>query len=193
MIKELKSFSKHTKKLNGEFYSTALCLLKNKQEGKQTLLITDDFPAKDEFRAYFQFHQIGRIGDSVDLLLYLFYHTNETDFNLIQLKQYLTELMRRYFEPLKVIEEKTKKYIELLSKKKDKSGNKLHVVLDMFYNNPSSFLTKLQKFLSNKNDDYSKDILTLVNSQIEAPQIITKIQSVLAYLNKYKTYRIKGQ
>ena len=41
---------------------------------------TDDKPATDQFRDYFIFQQLGLLGDSIDLILYMFFSTIKETF-----------------------------------------------------------------------------------------------------------------
>jgi len=95
---ELKTFCNYTKD-NGELHSTLLSLHICRKEGSRLYFYTDDFPAKRDFTPYFSYQQLGSIGDSVDLLLFLFWSVS--DFKEKRLKKYLRSLYSEYAIPLK--------------------------------------------------------------------------------------------
>jgi hypothetical protein len=97
-FESLKSFCDYTKD-NGELHSTLLALYLCRKEGSRLFFYTDDFPAKKQFEPYFSYQQLGAIGDSVDLLLFLFWSVS--DFKEKQLKKYLQNLYSEYAIPLK--------------------------------------------------------------------------------------------
>lgn len=95
---ELKQFCNYSKE-NGELHSTLLSLHLCREEGSRLFFYTDDFPAKRQFAHYFSYQQIGSIGDSVDLLLFLYWSVS--DFKEKQLNKYLQNLYSEYATPLK--------------------------------------------------------------------------------------------
>lgn len=101
--KEIKRFCNYSKD-NGEFYSTLLSLYICREEECRTFFYTDDVPARETFANYFTFQQIGSIGDSVDLLLFLYWVN--ADFKLSQLKRYFKALYLSYSRPFKQLLDK---------------------------------------------------------------------------------------
>lgn len=107
---EIKNFTHHNK-LDGEFYSLLLSLYLSRYEMTQVNLYTDDKPATDQFSEYFMFQQLGLLGDSIDLILYMFCHSDK--FSEINLKRFLESLKSEYnirerifFNRLKNIEQR---------------------------------------------------------------------------------------
>lgn len=82
------------KKENGEFYSTLICLHICRKENRRLYFYTDDYPAKLTFDSYFNYQQIGTIGDTVDLLVFLYWIN--PDFNQQKLEKYLRNLLSEF-------------------------------------------------------------------------------------------------
>lgn len=98
------------KKENGELYSVVISLHICREQKCRLYFYTDDYPAKNTFEKYFDYQQIGKIGDTVDLLLFL-YWTN-SDFKNRKLKYYLSKLSQEFSTPLKT-------FCDIISRKKN--------------------------------------------------------------------------
>lgn len=92
--KNIKKFTRHTKKINGELQSSILSLCLSRKYHSRVFFYTDDFPAKEQFKNFFEFQQIGSIGDSVDLLIFLYW--NSPDFSDKKLERFLHDLFAEY-------------------------------------------------------------------------------------------------
>ena len=90
---DIKKFTHHSKS-DGEFYSLLLSLYLSRYEMTHVNFYTDDKPATDQFREYFMFQQLGLLGDSVDLILYMFCHSDK--FSEFNLKRFLENLKFEY-------------------------------------------------------------------------------------------------
>jgi len=185
---ELKKFCNYAKE-NGELHSTLLSLHICRTEKIRLFFYTDDFPAKRQFSQYFSYQQIGTIGDSVDLLLFLYWSVS--DFKEKQLNKYLQNLYSEYATPLKNFSNKIseKKEFWLKTKPKDtklkdnlskieKGCNDLNFVV---INDAIDF------FKSNKNkykeiNDVIKEYPD-INTETE---ITVKIKDILGKLSNYK-------
>lgn len=99
-IGNINSFCSYHKE-NGELYSTLLSLYLCRENGCRVYFYTDDYPAKETFSNYFSFQQIGTIGDTVDLLLFLYW--GNTDFKWERLKKYLRDLYSEFATPIKTL------------------------------------------------------------------------------------------
>ena len=71
-IEKIKDFLNYNK-TNGELSSSYLAFYLSRKEKARLYFYTDDFVAKEEFQAFFDFQQIGQINDSVDFLCFLFW------------------------------------------------------------------------------------------------------------------------
>jgi hypothetical protein len=114
---ELKQFCNYPKE-NGELHSTLLSLHLCRKDGYRLFFYTDDFPAKRQLAPYFSYQQIGSIGDSVDLLLFLYWSV--PDFKEKQLNKYLQNLYSEYATSLKNFSNKISKGKEFWLEKKPK-------------------------------------------------------------------------
>jgi hypothetical protein len=96
------------KKKNGEFYSTALSLYLSRYSFSSVTFYTDDKPAEEHFTSFFRNQQIGKIEDSIDLLI-LLYWLNQ-DFREKELENLLTELYSQYAVSVKGLLSYIRKY-----------------------------------------------------------------------------------
>ncbi|MCF8254396.1 MAG: hypothetical protein K9H61_06825 [Bacteroidia bacterium] len=81
-------------KKNGEYQSMMLSFYLNTFNKTRVLFFTDDSPAKKEFAPYLEYHKIGYIEDSVDLLITLYRHND--GFTTGDLKRFLSLLYHEY-------------------------------------------------------------------------------------------------
>jgi hypothetical protein len=133
---EISSFCNYLKKENGELFSTALALFQSRSNKAQYYFYTDDFPAKETFSNFFEYQQIGKIQDSVDLLLFLFWTNKKFSHN--DFKRFLSSLLNEEFKELKELHGKLQTIKDNLpiNLRKDKS----------FVKNFSSLLNALQTY-----------------------------------------------
>lgn len=87
------------KKWNGEFYSTLISLYLCRQKHCRLYFYTDDYPAKRVFDSFFNYQQIGVIGDTIDLLVFLYWAN--PDFDQRKLEKYLQNLLSEFATPFK--------------------------------------------------------------------------------------------
>ena len=193
---ELIDFSKHTKKENGELLSTALTCSLSRNYNEKITFYTDDFPAKEEFRHYFENQQIGYIEDSVDLLMSLYVSAH--DFTLPLLKDYLSKLKCEYSTTLtNLVKDVEKLYNSLTSKDKKDRNLSLNAenILYGYYHNHSDMFKGISYFYNNKKyknfyETIRKYYDLLPFNISDKPNIITKIDNLTSYLNKYTVFKI---
>ncbi|GHT42317.1 hypothetical protein AGMMS49965_13580 [Bacteroidia bacterium] len=188
---ELKRFCSYTKE-NGELYSTLLSLHVCRKEGTRLFFYTDDIPAKKQFSPYFAYQQIGTIGDSVDLLLFLFWSVS--DFSEKRLKTYLKNLRSEYATPLKDFSTKieTNKNSWLKSKPRDtKLRENLQKIETGYLNLDFILLTEAINFFKTNKTKYQEvnAIIKQHDSIATEAEITVKIKDVLDKMNNYKIYR----
>lgn len=87
------------KKENGEFCSTLISLYLCRDKNCRLYFYTDDYPAKTVFDSYFNYQQIGVIGDTIDLLVFLYW--SNSDFKQQMLEKYLQNLLSEFAIPFK--------------------------------------------------------------------------------------------
>ena len=96
------------KKKNGEFYSTALSLHLSRGNLSPVTFYTDDKPAEGHFSSFFRVQQIGKVEDSIDLLILLYW--SNRDFRKKELENLLSELYSKYAVSVKDLLSYIRKY-----------------------------------------------------------------------------------
>ena len=190
---ELIKFSKHIKKENGELVSTALSLILSRENNSKVVFYTDDFPAKEQFALYFQYQQIGFIGDSVDLLLSLF--CAESTFTLVLLKEYLSRLKGEYNCDLVNFCKDFESLSSSLTPRERKDKNlydNIQYIIQGYYRNSQNLLKGIYFFSENKKYDKVNDIINKydVTNLTSTSSIITKINNVLEYIDNYHIFKV---
>jgi hypothetical protein len=95
-------------KENGEFYSTALSLNLSRIHRMPVTFYTDDKPAERYFTSFFREQQVGKIEDSIDLLVFLYWLNPE--FKKKDLDNILSELYSQYAAPVNELLSEVRKY-----------------------------------------------------------------------------------
>jgi hypothetical protein len=90
---KVRNLTGYTKE-NGEFYSTALSLNLSRIHRLPVTFYTDDKPAERYFTSFFREQQVGKIEDSIDLLVFLYWLN--PDFKKKDLDNSLSELQSHY-------------------------------------------------------------------------------------------------
>jgi len=185
-------FTHHTKKQNGELLSSALSLCISREKNTTVSFYTDDFPAKQQFSNFFIFQQIGNIGDSVDLLLFLYW--TKSDFNIKQLKKILQDLKSEYNTPMKKLIGKIQKIKDSLSIKERKDRNlivNIDRIINGYYDSDSKLMIEGVNFFD-KNQKYQK-----INIMIKEFPDVTKdcllaqkIHSTIQSLSTYEIFKV---
>lgn len=160
------------KKENGEFYSTLISLYICRKEKCRLYFYTDDYPAKSTFENFFNYQQIGTIGDTVDLLLFLYWINS--DFNQKRLEFYLRNLLSEFAIPLKKFQETIMKNKESWIKTNPRDG-------------------KLVKNLSNIEDGINKLDLKMIDTGIEyLKHNANKYKWVATLFDEYSDIKLEG-
>lgn len=98
---ENKDFNANYFKMNGEYFSSCLALLKCREENHLAIFYSDDYPATKKYQKYFEYQSIGFIQDSVDLLMFLYWTSKSI--NKIKLKKFLSSLYSEYAIELRLL------------------------------------------------------------------------------------------
>lgn len=196
LLEEIKKFTKYYK-YNGEFLSSCLSLIKSREENHLVNFYTDDYPATKAFQTYFGFQKIGVIQDSVDLLMYL-YWTSE-NITLKNLKNYLSLLLYEYSIELTLLLDqirkrkttiqrltKDKKIMSLLNELENALANLRFFKINKLKNEIMSFKRQIPDLCDMLNS-FSK--IFEVDNQGE-DNLFMKIRNTSDWVNKYKIFKI---
>lgn len=189
----VRDFLNYQKKPNGELYSAALSLFLSRVEGEKVLFYTDDYPAKREFTSCFDFQQTGYIGDTVDLLVFLYWLSPQGQFSKDELEKYLTALRGEYVSKVKVLQAQINQYAlsqtttkKALARKYDMEG----LAAELASGQPIKItISKCKKYFDGDKSPQGKNINKLLDDFGDSPAIVEKIGATLQGINKYGIYR----
>ena len=188
---EIKEFTRHHKS-DGEFYSLLLSLYLSRYEMTHINLYTDDKPATDQFREYFMFQQLGLLGDSIDLILYMFCHSGSDKFSENSLKRILENLKSEYNIKERQFVTNIEEYRSKISS--SKFNNDIIKVLDgIIYNYHNGNYEKMYKALEDLERFQKKELRQIVRKYRPEPSssyIVNKINMILYTMTKYKIFKI---
>ena len=188
---EIKEFTHHYKS-DGEFYSLLLSLYLSRYEMTHINLYTDDKPATDQFSEYFIFQQLGLLGDSIDLILYMFCHSDSNKFSENSLKRFLENLKSEYNIRERQFVTCIEEYRSKISN--SKSNKDIIKALDgVIYNYHKGNYEKMYKAIEDLGRFQKKDLRHAIRKYHPEPSslyIIHKINMILSTMAKYKIFKI---
>lgn len=194
VVDTVREYLDYTKKPNGELYSAALSLFLSRVVGEKVLFYTDDYPAKQKFSRYFDFQQAGYIGDSVDLLVFLYWLSPQGTFSKNELEKYITALRGEYVSKVKKLQKMIVQYASTLT-----SPNKVSVrrrfdmeglAAEIAGNKPlNDTISKCKNFFNGDKSAQGKEINKMLEDFGGSPAIVEKIDVMLQDVNKYGIYK----
>lgn len=189
----VRTFLNYQKKPNGELYSAALSLFLSRVKGEKVLFYTDDYPAKREFTSYFDFQQTGYIGDTVELLIFLYWLSPQGQFSKDELEKYLTALRGEYVSKLKELQKMIVQYASTQTSSKKALARKFDMeglAAELASGQPlSETICKCKDFFNGDNSAQGKTIIKLLDEFGDSPAIVEKIEATLQGINKYGIYK----
>lgn len=186
---EIKKFTHHSKS-DGEFYSLLLSLYLSRYEMAHVNLYTDDKPATDQFSEYFMFQQLGLLGDSVDLILYMFCHSDK--FSEINLKRFLEKLRSEYNIRARVFVQHIEEYRSKIDN--TKPNKNIIAILDrVIYNYHNGEYVKMYDAIDELERSSKKEIRQIIRKyrpNSSSSYIINKTNRILSIMARYKIFKI---
>lgn len=186
---EIKKFTHHSKS-DGEFYSLLLSLYLSRYEMTHVNLYTDDKPATDQFSEYFMFQQLGLLGDSVDLILYMFCHSDK--FSEINLKRFLEKLRSEYNIRARVFVQHIEEYRSKIDN--TKPNKNIIAILDrVIYNYHNGEYVKMYDAIDELERSSKKEIRQIIRKyrpNSSSSYIINKTNRILSIMARYKIFKI---
>lgn len=188
-----RNFLNYQKKPNGELYSAALSLVLSRRMGEKVLFYTDDYPAMQDFRRYFDFQQTGYIGDTVDLLVFLYWLTPQGQFSTNELENFLKALRGEYTTKIKVLQKKMNLYASTMTTTKKALNRKFEMegLAGELVSGRSLGITinKCKKFFDGDKSAHGKDIGKMLDELGDSPAIVDKIGMTLQDIGKYGIHK----
>lgn len=192
-VASVRDFINYRKKSNGELYSAALSLYLSRRAREKVLFYTDDYPAKKDFTPLFDFQQIGCIGDSVDLLIFLYWLSPDGKFTIDELKKYLTALRGEYMMMLNGLQKALNDYAAKLSASKADRNKKFEIeglANDLKSGmSLSDVIKKCVKMFENDNSVNGKKIMKTLDGFTNAPEIVDKISYTVKSIDQFGIYK----
>ena len=181
------------KKENGEFYSMLISLYLCRQKHCRLYFYTDDYPAKCVFDSFFNYQQIGVIGDTIDLLVFLYW--SNPDFDQRKLEKYLQNLLSEFATPFKEFHnqfmEKKERWITRNIKNKILKENLDKIERGLEGLNFEKIGEGMAYF---KNDGKSyKEIKTFLDSYLDinfSGYMVSKIKDTVSSLKRHPIYKM---
>lgn len=194
MLDLVRNLSDYSKRANGELYSSALSLYLSRMEGEKVLFYTDDYPAKSDFRSCFEFQQMGYIGDSVDLLIFLYWLSPQGQFSKAELEKYLTALRGEYASKFRELQQKIERYASTLTTSKKALERKFEMEglsHALSSRQPlSDTIKKCESYFKEDKSASGKEIFKLLGESKDSPEIVEKVERTLHNIDKYGIYTI---
>lgn len=186
---EIKKFTHHSKS-DGEFYSLLLSLYLSRYEMTHVNLYTDDKPATDQFSEYFMFQQLGLLGDSIDLILYMFCHSDK--FSEINLKRFLEKLRSEYNIRERVFVQHIEEYRSKIGNAKP-NKNIIAILDQVIYNYHNGEYVKMYEAIDELERSSKKEIRQIIRKyrpDSSSSYIINKTNRILSIMARYKIFKI---
>ena len=137
---------------------------------------------------------MGYIGDSVDLLIFLYWTAPQGQFSKEELKKYLSALSGEYTSKLKDLQKKIDKYASNLTSSKKEMQRKYQMeglVKDLYSSQPfTETIEKCQNYFKNDKSALGKEINMILGDCKACPKIVEKVRTTLQNIDKYGIYRI---
>ncbi len=185
-------FVQHRKKHNGELLSSALSLCLSRKKECKVYFYTDDFPAKEQFTPFFNYQQIGVIGDSIDLLLFLYWV--KSDFKEKRLKKILQDLKAEYNMPLKEMADKVQKKKDAFTPREHKNRaliENIDKILIGYKEINTDLITEgVSFFRDSKKYSEIKNIVEKYPNITQECELLLKIQKTFKSLKTYEIFKI---
>lgn len=186
---EIKKFTHHSKS-DGEFYSLLLSLYLSRYEMTHVNLYTDDKPATDQFSEYFMFQQLGLLGDSIDLILYMFCHSDK--FSEINLKRFLEKLRSEYNIRERIFVQHIEEYRSKIDNTKP-NKNIIAILDQVIYNYHNGEYSKMYEAIDELERSSKKEIRQIIRKyrpDSSSSYIINKTNRILSIMARYKIFKI---
>lgn len=180
-------YTNHTKKYNGELFSSILSLILSRFSESRICFYTDDLPAKKQFEDFFDIQHIGMIKDSIDCLLFL-YWTQEA-FQLKKLQALLRDLRNQYNKDIQIY---INEVVRLKSQinRTQKEWKLLDDIEYAFHTGTVQTIIDKSNYLQESRNKKCRNLLkkhSLINSN---NWLIIKVDEVLKYLENTDIYKL---
>lgn len=183
-------------KENGEFYSAALSVYLSRIDSSHVIFYTDDKPAEEHFAEFFRNQQIGKIEDSIDLLVFLYWR--DPDFKKRYLERLLSELHSQYATRVDDLLSFVRKYKEQQPRNRIKKIKNLldgmeHKLSELDFSGIKGLTENIRKHKQNHSElchkltEYSEIFELETNSK---GNFLTKIRETLKNLRDDRIYKL---
>lgn len=177
-------------KYDGELYSLLLSLYLSRYEMTHVNFYTDDKPAMNQFQEYFKIQQLGMMGDSVDLLLYMFCHSD--NISEIDFRRFLESLKSEYSIRERIFVKKIEEYRTKITNIKPRKDivTKLNCIIYNYNSGEYDKLYKAIEELESVQDKEIRQIIRLHRPLRSSTYIVSRVNEIQTMLKKYNIFKI---
>lgn len=186
---QIKKLTHHIKE-DGEYYSLLLSLYQSRYFETQINLYTDDKRAMQQFEEYFNLQQLGVSGDSIDLILFLYWHSNRiSEMNLHRL---LSNLRFEYCKEERIFIQEIEKFRAAITNNR-KNSSIIRVLNSIIMSYRQGKYQQLYKAIDEIKNFPGKEIKQIIRKFAPNPStvsIVEKINHVESLLIAHKIFKI---
>lgn len=186
---QIKKLTHHIKE-DGEYYSLLLSLYQSRYFETQINLYTDDKRAMQQFEEYFNLQQLGVSGDSIDLILFLYWHSNRiSEMNLHRL---LSNLRFEYCKEERIFIQEIEKLRAAITNNR-KNSSIIRVLNSIIMSYRQGKYQQLYKAIDEIKNFPGKEIKQIIRKFAPNPStvsIVEKINHVESLLIAHKIFKI---
>lgn len=186
----LLTFSVHDKRENGELYCVALALFKSRWEEDTVTIFTDDYKAAEEFKAFYRYHCIGDIGDTLDLLTLLYWTTPEATFQRTAYYSFLENLKAEYCHQLKDVADSVEAYLEKQKKGHCNDRNLLENLGKIVAGYKKSDMTQMESGIRFFQESRKYPEVKIIVKGIDVSNVNRQMQRITEHFKRMRDYPI---
>ena len=171
---QIKKLTHHIKE-DGEYYSLLLSLYQSRYFETQINLYTDDKRAMQQFEEYFNLQQLGVSGDSIDLILFLYWHSNRiSEMNLHRL---LSNLRFEYCKEERIFIQEIEKFRAAITNNR-KNSSIIRVLNSIIMSYRQGKYQQLYKAIDEIKNFPGKEIKQIIRKFAPNPSTVSIVEKI---------------
>ena len=186
---QIKNLTRHIKE-DGEYYSLLLSLYQSRYFEPPINLYTDDKRAMQQFEEYFKLQQLGVSGDTIDLILFLYWHSNRI--SEMNLHRFLSNLRFEYCKEERIFIQEIERFRAAITNNR-KNSSIIRVLNSIIMSYRQGEYQQLYKAIDEIKNFPGKEIKQIIRKFAPNPStvfIVEKINHVESLLSAHKIFKI---